>query len=1018
MRARAALLFVLSLGSGATAHAGQTWLAGSMTDAGPHPRTVLRANDLPVIHDRLTRAPYIDMLASIQSQADRDAVLDDHSKNNESLKAAIAKSCAFLYAVERRFDAASGTAAPFADEPARRAYAEKAAQHLLWMHTQSFAKGIQPDGGLGTSEALHMWSQAYDLLAGAGFDFTVEGQQVGPAAVQAIADLAADLWTDYMVKNAFILRGYLNNHRSKAAAALGMAAIALNGADFTANEADGRHDLDQWVDFAMRYLDLVLMSLETDQEGTYQESGGYYSYAAVNHIPFFRAWHHYTGGASYTYQPWKVDEAPYYAISATGPYEVKDFWSSAVFHAQLDYIWKTMLPDRTAPPFDDCTPGVSFPWGWAVDPEFPNAPLYRWAWESSPYGLVYPGLAGAADMIAAFDDSIPPSPPPAPPDTVLPIAGNVVFRPSWDTDANALVVNAEHGNAGARTYTRWGDAFDGLAGHEHLEPASFMVYAGQEPLIIDSGYLGWPDHGKVNNPYNHNILLVDGKGPQMPSIVVPESHSGDGGYVLDEPWREGGWTLGPDGDAYLVDSFVSEHMKIAIVKTRYKAAGGFEWARRFVWIDDKYLAVYDEFEARDGKAHEVRLLLHGNGGGTSGGQYEEIERGALWTQADSRVRVIVLSDLPMALSTTVAIHDRRQWDERTHNVLNATVDLPAGAKGRFMTVMVVEKKTGSDFETKKLAVSAGMVVWDSGGEIGYGAALGKNVEIEEYVSDADFSAMRGNGLGFDVTLYGKAIRELGSSWWGSPLIAGGGEVFLGLGNDEVDGYQFEAAPVGNTEVQGSYGGGTGVCGLTPSDDAMTKVTKPGNGPFHLSTSETIRGVVAAVDLMPSYEINPYRPALDVLKPVTLSGAKSCDPSGGALSYSWRVTMKPEMSAAELSAPSAVETGFTPDLPGSYRIELQVSGGGATDVASVLLDVEGDVREARAAMDGGTDGGGMDEGTRDEGREDEGSDSAEAPSDAARNEGKDDGTKDDGTRNDGGTGPSKPAGSCGCAIVST
>jgi hypothetical protein len=1013
MRAPAAFLFALLLAAAADASAGQTWLAGSMTDAGPHPRTLFSQNDLPVIRDRLTRAPYVQMLASVQSQADREVPLDDHSKNNETQKAAIAKACSFLYAIDRRHDAVSGSVVPFDDEASRRAYAEKAARYLLSMYAQSLAKGLNADAGLGTAEALHMWSQAYDLLVGGGFDFVEPEGNVGSAVVQNVADLAADLWADYMVQNIFILRGYLNNHRSKAAAALGMAAIALNGAEFSEKNLDGQYRLENWVDFAMRYLDLVLMSLETDQEGTYQESGGYYAYTAVNHVPFFRAWNRYTGAAPYMYAPWTPDKAPYYVVSMTEPYTVNDFWTNPAFHAQLDYLWKTMLPDRTAPPFDDCTPGVSFPWGWVVDPALPNAPVYRWAWESSPQGLAHPGLVGAADTIVAFDDSIAPSAPLERPDTVLPIAGNVVFRQSWETDANVVVINAEHGNAGARTYTRWGDAFDGLAGHEHLEPASFMVCAGREPLIIDSGYLGWPNHGKVNNPHNHNILLVDGKGPQMPAIVVPDSHSSDAGYVLDEPWREGGWTLGADGDAYLVDSYVSEHMKIAIVKTRYEAAGGFEWTRRFVWIDDRYLVVYDEFEARDGKDHEVRFLLHGNGGGTSGGQYEEIPQGALWTQAESRVRALVLSDSPVEYSTTIAIHDRWQWDERTHSVLNTIVNLPAGETGRFMAVFAIEKADGGTQEGGQFEVGAGSVAWETEG-VQYHAAVGKAETAER---DADLFVLRAQDLWGDWQFYAKAAREI---WFGSGpvpsfLISGGPEVFLGSNQekDDVIGNLFEPSPDGGGFAVGGFvSGGTGICSLENEGD-RTRVNKPGRGPFTLSLDAGPAGVVAAIEMIPSREFNPFHPALEVLTPVTLSGAKSCDPNGGALSYSWRIVMKPELSAAGLSASSAIETGFAPDLPGSYRIELEVSSNGVSDVASVLLHVEGDVREARAAMDGGTeDAEGQDEGREDEGREDDWRED-----DGREDEGREDeGTRDAGAQEEPDTGRAAAAGGCGCALL--
>lgn len=62
------------------------------------------------------------------------------------------------------------------------------------------------------------------------------------------------------------------------------------------------------------------------------------------------------------------------------------------------------------------------------------------------------------------------------------------------------------------------------------------------------------------------------------------------------------------------------------------------------------------------------------------------------------------------------------------------------------------------------------------------------------------------------------------------------------------------------------------------------------------------------------------------------------------SQEWTLLDKPTGSTASLSNASAVSCSFTPDLPGSYRIQLVTNGGGAGNVqvlvAAVTFDTDG------------------------------------------------------------------------------
>lgn len=74
-------------------------------------------------------------------------------------------------------------------------------------------------------------------------------------------------------------------------------------------------------------------------------------------------------------------------------------------------------------------------------------------------------------------------------------------------------------------------------------------------------------------------------------------------------------------------------------------------------------------------------------------------------------------------------------------------------------------------------------------------------------------------------------------------------------------------------------------------------------------------------------------------PVTLRGSGSYSPDGSALSYQWSLLNKPATSAATLTAPTQADLSFTPDLNGSYTLQLAVTNtAGDTALRQVPLFV--------------------------------------------------------------------------------
>lgn len=59
---------------------------------------------------------------------------------------------------------------------------------------------------------------------------------------------------------------------------------------------------------------------------------------------------------------------------------------------------------------------------------------------------------------------------------------------------------------------------------------------------------------------------------------------------------------------------------------------------------------------------------------------------------------------------------------------------------------------------------------------------------------------------------------------------------------------------------------------------------------------------------------------------------------GNTTYAWTLLNAPPGSAATLATPTAITTSFTPDVAGTYRLQLLTNGGGAGNVQILVLGV--------------------------------------------------------------------------------
>jgi len=90
-----------------------------------------------------------------------------------------------------------------------------------------------------------------------------------------------------------------------------------------------------------------------------------------------------------------------------------------------------------------------------------------------------------------------------------------------------------------------------------------------------------------------------------------------------------------------------------------------------------------------------------------------------------------------------------------------------------------------------------------------------------------------------------------------------------------------------------------------------------------------------VNLAPVAKAGP-RQRSAIGQSVTLDGSKSYDPNGTAVTYTWKFKSKPKKSTATLQGATTVAPTFVPDVRGNYVVQLVVSDGQLTSVASSVM----------------------------------------------------------------------------------
>lgn len=240
--------------------------------------------------------------------------------------------------------------------------------------------------------------------------------------------------------------------------------------------------------------------------------------------------------------------------------------------------------------------------------------------------------------------------------------GDMAMRTGWDVDDGYVMMRIEKDRA------HWG----GL-GHEQLDQLSVIFYGhlpnNGEWVLIDGGYINWENRERVAPPGSHNMLLVDGGGPDWTAPVPGGEVTGAflKPAAIYMPGYSGGEPKGFYGGA----------------TTRYR---GVEWTREVLFIKYDMLFIRDTVKPlAKGEGKRLSFPWHlnmpaekpledGYAGSKLGGRFHEVYFELPGEKVSS---IEFYSETPLEISFRTAEHSFKYGEVLEHNV--AEVSCPADA---------------------------------------------------------------------------------------------------------------------------------------------------------------------------------------------------------------------------------------------------------------------------------------------------------------------------------------------------
>lgn len=466
-------------------------------------------------------------------------------------------------------------------------YAQKAADIAVGLNPNvdevGFASPFYSKTSIHAGEAIAYYAKMYDWLKASGKLDEGTLLAVRGAVVELVKRLEQEATTGPMMA---LLTLAQNNHNVKAFGAIGLAGMVFYEEPLAA----------RWVQRGVTEVRYYFLDFQTTADGGYAEGPSYLNYCLGEGLSLLWAYHRFADGEE-TFMHNFFDTREVQEV-------VLEWVPDPLLEPLLEelFLWplKIMLPGGKAPNIDDAN--LSAVSGGYLAALF-GAPVFLWHWELPQVNRTSgSGIDLAPDIFALLDEEMESAPPAFAPDLLLVEAGNCVLRSGFGEEDSYALMLGEHGKI--RQHGQ---------GHEHPDALQLILHAGGEYLLLDSGYVSWEEKDAVAHAENHNLILVDGEGP-------PDSE-----YT------------GIGSDAYLSNLYTdSLGYKSCHGETSYAGAS---FKRDLLVTPHGVVVVVDEVEAPD--AGELEIIWHGNGGGTSGGQYIGGAGGGAWIRPEASLAVTV-----------------------------------------------------------------------------------------------------------------------------------------------------------------------------------------------------------------------------------------------------------------------------------------------------------------------------------------------------------------------------------------
>ncbi len=606
-----------------------------------YPRVLLKKDSIAAIRNNLVKAPNNILYSQVYASATAAYYFPNSSDNERRARATSAKNSAFVYLMNVK---SSGNTSVALSSQERDTVLNRCIRYLNNINTGidsiTTTNYTAYDSWQWRSKELINYLIAYDFLKGAGVNDALLSN-----AKNKLQEFAGHLYKEcnrtVVIGNFWTLVS--NNFTLITTGALGTAAIVLN--DVQSSDPDYRPEM--WIQAAMIKTDDALFTntkreTERNQMAGFAEGPHYMLYSLLHYAPFYTALKNFIPDGTATY-----------SFGAETKNLRHPFYDTA-YDQLFDWLYKIRMPDGRVPAIEDSfldefisALSLTQKEKYNIMPTFNNLELRQTRNFPS-------SLNGADNLMANYlcmnyksfntnfqNDSLL---------SVMPMAGNAVFRSSWDSNAVYMHLTAKYGTARI-----------GAGGHNHADELSFIIYAYGQLLALDPGYIQYNSRNQVCNGNNHNMILVNNTASACGSV-----------------FSEGG------ADAFIGVHYTFPEFDFVKATTQYQNTN---IERDVLFIAKQYFVTADYMHSIVSNNYSYQLHGWGQENGTdSTGYFNEIIPGrVVYKKNNVSLGADIKSIPPSIYSKILSPHELTYNSVQNHTAYLATS--PAVKNGHFLSLL-------------------------------------------------------------------------------------------------------------------------------------------------------------------------------------------------------------------------------------------------------------------------------------------------------------------------------------------